>query len=348
MHMLVATFLAGGLLIAYSSVSKAAAAHVSSSKSLSLPAKADPSYIPIVIWHGMGDSCNNPDSMGYIQGVINETLPGVYVHSICLGDTEDDDRSRGFFDLVENQVESVCTQLSTNPFLLAHPRIHAIGFSQGGQFLRSFVERCNFPKVHTLVTFGSQHLGVADAPGCTKENDGVGRSYWPWVQRRSVQAQYFRDPRNIARYLEKSLFLAAANNEVPDRRNVTFKKNLASLEKFVLIKFSEEETVVPAESSWFGYYDENMVMIPMREQPIYKEDWIGIRELDEQGKLIFLEAEGRHMGFSREFFEGILVNYLNVTSEMVEMRDMENEMEGGGSDGDEESKKDNDVFVIQS
>ncbi|KAJ3101439.1 Palmitoyl-protein thioesterase 1 [Phlyctochytrium planicorne] len=259
--------------------------------------------------------------MGYIKSVIEEIFPSIHVHLIQIGDTEEEDRNRGFFDLVERQVEQVCEQVANNANLTASPYINAIGFSQGGQFLRSFVERCNFPKVRNLITFGSQHMGVADAPGCTPENSGDGScaimrnlirsgSYWPWVQRRSVQAQYFRDPKNIPKYLQSSLFLAAANNEIPEKRNETFKENLASLNKLVLIRFTEEETVVPAESSWFGYFDENLQVVPMREQEIYKEDWIGIKALDDAGKLVFLESEGKHMKFSIEYFQEIVKKYL--------------------------------------
>lgn len=43
----------------------------------------------------------------------------------------------------------------------------AIGFSQGGQFLRAYVQRNNTPPVHNLITFGSQHMGISDLPLCS-------------------------------------------------------------------------------------------------------------------------------------------------------------------------------------
>ncbi|CAG8512234.1 12620_t:CDS:1, partial [Acaulospora morrowiae] len=49
-------------------------------------------YRPVVLWHGMGDSCCNPDSMGKIQELINETLPGTYTYSIMLGKDEGEDK----------------------------------------------------------------------------------------------------------------------------------------------------------------------------------------------------------------------------------------------------------------
>ncbi len=45
-----------------------------------------------------------------------------------------------------------------------------MGFSQGGQFLRAYIERFNNPPVHNLVTFGGQHMGVVDVPGCVGTN----------------------------------------------------------------------------------------------------------------------------------------------------------------------------------
>lgn len=40
---------------------------------------------PVVLWHGMGDSCCNPLSMGSIVNLIQKTLPGTYVHSLRIG-----------------------------------------------------------------------------------------------------------------------------------------------------------------------------------------------------------------------------------------------------------------------
>ena len=36
----------------------------------------------------------------------------------------------------------------------------------GGQFLRAYNEFYNNPPINNLVTFGSQHMGIADLPGC--------------------------------------------------------------------------------------------------------------------------------------------------------------------------------------
>jgi hypothetical protein len=69
------------------------------------------------------------------------------------------------------------------------------------------------------------------------------------------QAQYFRDHRNLHQYFVANTFLAPLNNEVaPELQNSTYKENFLSLENLVLVMFSNDQTVVPKESAWFGSY----------------------------------------------------------------------------------------------
>ena len=46
---------------------------------------------------------------------------------------------------------------------------HAVGFSQGGQFLRAVAQRCPDPPMKNLVTMGGQHQGVYGIPNCPGE-----------------------------------------------------------------------------------------------------------------------------------------------------------------------------------
>ena len=41
--------------------------------------------VPIVLWHGMGDNCCNPFSMGRLKTLLEEQIPGVHVHSLMIG-----------------------------------------------------------------------------------------------------------------------------------------------------------------------------------------------------------------------------------------------------------------------
>lgn len=65
------------------------------------------SALPVVIWHGMGDSCCNPLSMGRIQKLIKQNGPeGIYVKSLMLGSNIFSDMEHGYLanmnDLVDD------------------------------------------------------------------------------------------------------------------------------------------------------------------------------------------------------------------------------------------------------
>lgn len=46
---------------------------------------------------------------------------------------------------------------------------NAIGFSQGGQFLRAVAQRCPSPPMRNLVSIGGQHQGVYGFPRLTRK-----------------------------------------------------------------------------------------------------------------------------------------------------------------------------------
>jgi palmitoyl-protein thioesterase len=99
---------------------------------------------------------------------LKSALPGVFVHSIRIGDSPEEDRKKSLLDGMNRQITEVCRQLASIPELA--DGFNAIGISQGGQFIRAYVERCNAPKVKLLITLGSQHQGVMALPGCTENN----------------------------------------------------------------------------------------------------------------------------------------------------------------------------------
>lgn len=294
-----------------------------------------PKPLPVVLWHGMGDSCCAPWSIGALKKTIEDKL-GVYVYSIATGSTATYDVTSSYFGNVNDQVASVCQQLRDDPKL--QNGFNAVGFSQGGQFLRAVVERCQhtLSGVRTLVTLGGQHQGVMNTPGCTYGTNmelvqpplelddllygmavdswnlvdntacswmqkllGKG-AYLPWVRDHVVQAQYFKDPYQLDVYLAWNPFLPDINNERTIKTQY-YADNLASLDKLVLVKFTNDVTVVPRDSAWFGFFNGSCT-IPLKEQPMYVEDWIGLRTLDETDRLLLEECPGQHMQFTIEWF----------------------------------------------
>jgi palmitoyl-protein thioesterase len=48
-----------------------------------------------------------------------------------------------------------------------------------------------------------------------------------------------------------------------------------------MVKFLNDTMVVPKESTWFGFFGKGTNISPVQELPIYTEDWLGLRTLDE-------------------------------------------------------------------
>jgi palmitoyl-protein thioesterase len=277
--------------------------------------------LPVVLWHGMGDTCCNPESMGYIKDLIQQNVTGVYVYSIELGSNEAEDQAMGFFANMNDQVQAVCNTLAADPNLKGG--FNAIGFSQGGQFLRAYAQRCNNPPVHNLITIGGQHQGVYGLPHCPGVDYSLCEyirelldygAYLSYIQNSLVQAQYWQDPLDQAAYLSGNIFLPDINNALPTKNN-TYKANLASLNAFVMVKFTQDSMVQPRESEWFEFYapGQDKQIVPLRNSTLYQEDWLGLAKLDTAGKLRFLEVDGDHLQFTDTWFlESIVQPYLAV------------------------------------
>ena len=271
------------------------ASAVSASRAPSLLLRKREKYLPVVLWHGMGDSCCHPQSMGALARRLESEL-GTFVHSIATGHGETSDVLSGFFGDVNAQVDAACAELAALPELA--DGFVAVGFSQGGQFLRAVAQRCQHTlpgPMHTLVTMGSQHQGVMEVPGCWGPSFNATPTalcraveallshgaYYDWVQRSVVQAAYWKDPYNLDQYRTHSSFLAGRQcvpapctpealsaqrlAPVPPRpadinaesaaepAKPHYCTNLASLRSLVLYLFDNDVTVVPKESSHFGW-----------------------------------------------------------------------------------------------
>lgn len=272
--------------------------------------------LPLIIWHGLGDDFER-DGMKEVATLAESVNPGTYVHIIRLADTGSGDRQATFFGNVTEQIEIVCEQLAADPILSSAPAVNALGFSQGGQFLRGYIQRCNNPPVRNLVTFGSQHNGISEFQSCSLGDwlcngaEALLRSgrWTDFAQSHVVPAQYFRDPTELDVYLEKSNFLADINNE-RELKNVKYKKNLQALNMFAMFMFDEDTVAIPKESALFAEVNAtDGTVTPLQERRIYKEDWLGLKKLDDQGRLHFKSAPGQHMQLTEELLKKTFKEY---------------------------------------
>ena len=289
----------------------------------------DDTPLPVIVWHGLGDQ-SNAEGLKEVSELIADVNPGTYVHLITASG-QPNDRSASFFGNFTEQLELVCGTLANDPILSTAPAVDAVGFSQGGQFLRGYIERCNNPPVRSLITFGSQHNGISQFQKCKGATDFVclaanailkSRTVWSqYVQSHLIPAQYYRDREDYENYLENSNFLADINNE-REVKNATYKENIRKLENFVMVVFKDDVTVIPKESGWFAH--KNMTsgnVTRLQDRRIYKEDWLGLKELDKKGGLVFEEAAGEHMQLKNKDLKRLFSKYFGPMKEenVVEM-----------------------------
>eukprot|EP00798_Chlamydomonas_sp_ICE-L_P020704 gene20704-27508_t len=326
--------------------------------------KPDKGALPVVIWHGMGDSCCADSTTGGLAKMIEEKLGNI---NTGTSSSSTSDVWSSFFGNVNDQVAKVCQDLRNMNELKGG--YNAIGFSQGGQFMRAVVERCNHlgPKAKTLITVGAQHQGISNIPGCMPPSLGehetsledvkaVGGTcqvmqamlargaYSPIVRDNVVQAQYFKDPQNMDEYIKYNIFLPDVNNEQAVKKD-QYKNNLASLENLVLFRFAQDTTVVPRDSAWFSFFNEDGQVVALEDLPIYKEDWIGLKTLLDSGKLVRDSIPGEHMQFSKAWFEDNIVNKYLAGKDTSDSSDTDSDSSDSDSTTDTEATSETAVDV---
>ncbi|KAI6003108.1 palmitoyl-protein thioesterase [Pisolithus albus] len=275
---------------------------------------------PLLISHGLGDTYA---SCGIIQfeSEVKKPHPGFFVHSVYMNRDVEEDKCATFYGNVNAQIGS-----------LPSSRFDAIGFSQGSQFLRGYVERYNDPPIYNLITFDSQHMGISDILPCRSfgflcevaRRAAKAGAYTEWGRRNiyhgnSVSfffflAQYFRDPNHLGLYMTFNSFLGDINNELmlPAARNVAYANNLASLENLILVLFAQDKTAIPKQKKVLEFDASSTqpndqrplgkpqrraprTIVPTKLQPLYVEDYIGLRSLDDRGIITLQTSPGEHV-----------------------------------------------------
>lgn len=294
--------------------------------------------IPLVIWHGLGDRYD-AEGLASVADVMKSVHPGAYVYNVRISDDGSDDQRATFVGNIDIQIDQVCRDLAANANLtrdgtaIAH--FDALGFSQGGQFLRGLIERCSGIAVRNLVTFGSQHSGINQFKTCGAWDflcKGTvaaikGNAFGSWAQQNVIPAQYYRELDTDTHlgselYLNSSHFLADINNERRAKSDV-YKRRLENLQHFAMYVFGNDTTVIPKESGWFDEVidpkdDDDRQVIPLRERRLYTEDWLGLRKLDDRGRLSFrLIPDAGHMQISEELLVTVFEEFMGPDRRMT-------------------------------
>ena len=181
------------------------------------------------------------------------------------------------------------------------------------------VERCPHPPARSLVTLGAPHRGVFGLPGCSTAWCAMVRSllswaaYTDWLQSRLTPAQYWHDPTQPANHAARSTFLAPINNAARGRRDPRLRRNLLRLQRLVLVAWAGDTFLQPANTAHFGYYRPGQAvhMEQLEESPLWRQDWLGLRQLDARGDLHRLTMEGDHMNLDIDWIrKNIVIPFL--------------------------------------
>lgn len=201
-----------------------------------------------------------------------------------------------------------------------HPEgVHVLGYSQGGLLARTLIQFYRGHKVKKLISLSSPQAGqFGDAflhlifPTLFARN--AYELFYSRLGQKTSVGNYWNDPNQRQLYLRYSNFLPYVNNEVLSTNSTQFRENMLELEKFVMIGGPDDGVITPWQSAHFGFYNANLTVVEMRDRRMYQEDSIGLRTLDESGRLKLITVPHvKHIAWhlNRTLIEQVVVPHLD-------------------------------------
>ena len=234
--------------------------------------------IPLVVLHGL-------ESSRAIIEPFSEWLADTFdvpVYNIEIGNGE----KTSLYTPLQEQLNELCAVIYDIDAL--HDGFNFIGISQGGLLARGYVERCNDYPVINLITLVSPHGGEFF------RNIAMDL-YSDFFQSHFSVASYWRDPNDLERYYNRCSYLPLLNNEVNNSLAMSQIYNMIALNNFVMIWSPTDSVLKPSESGKFSFYDGDYNVVPLEETDMYKYDLLGLRFLNETGRLHSHETNCSHV-----------------------------------------------------
>jgi palmitoyl-protein thioesterase len=213
----------------------------------------------------------------FLRGTFN-----VQVVNLEIGNGEEDSITMP----MEQQLELLCNVINGTEML--SEGFDFIGMSQGGLLARGYVEKCNDPPVRNLITMVSPHGGVfLDFPP-----SGM---YIKKIQESLSFSNYWRDPDNLLGYGLFCSYLPTINNERFTDESSMHLINMLGLKTFQMIWSPVDGVLSPPESAKFSFLDKDKKVVPLNQTELYQNDYLGLRYMDEMGRLKINETTCTHV-----------------------------------------------------
>jgi palmitoyl-protein thioesterase len=253
-------------------------------------------FRPVVLAPGL--FCGDEGGIPSIAGWLHAEYPGIYIQNYTINHW-----ASLLVDL-DQQVENLAALIQSDPNLT--DGFDMVAHSQGALVTRGYIQRYNNPPVHNWISLAGPNGGVFGVPDF---NDWCPDDTCPWIndifselvekgltepflQDFVTFASYWKDPLHMSLFRNASAYLADINNE-RSVKNSTYRRNNLALNSMTLVLAELDHIVVPKESEWFGFFQDgsDSVMQNLTQTPTYLGDWIGLKTLDQQGKLHLLSAK---------------------------------------------------------
>ncbi|XP_055595940.1 lysosomal thioesterase PPT2 homolog [Uranotaenia lowii] len=266
-------------------------------------------FRPVVIIHGI---LTGADSMIVVVEEIQKNHPDTIVYNTnrFAGWSSLENAWHQVFEF-NNDLQKICRD---------HPEgVILLGYSQGGLLARAVLQIYPDHCVKKLISLSSPQAGQYGTeflhlifPSLVAKT--AYQLFYTYVGQHTSVGNYWNDPNEQDKYEAFSIFLPYVNNELPSTNSSQFRDSLLKLEEIILIGGPDDGVITPWESSHFGYFNGSYDVIPFRQREIYLEDRIGLRTLDESGRLKLVTLAGvRHFDWHMniDVINKVIIPYLD-------------------------------------
>ncbi|CAL5978332.1 Palmitoyl-protein_thioesterase [Hexamita inflata] len=269
----------------------------------------------MVLMHGIMQS---KESMNTMVAYLKEVIPDLYINNCEVGNGYNDSL---FLDIYSS-VRDLTSCIVNDPNL--RDGFIAVGLSQGGYLLRSYIENRtpDMPAVLRFITMSSPlagyYCGVTQVCGELPVFPHFINSliddleYTDFIQNLVAGAGYWRNPYQLQQYLAYGPHLAHMDNQIDFKQSRL--SNFIQPDKFILFGSENDGIIVPWQSAWFGFYEngDDKKVLPMEERDVYLNDLFGLKQLNEQGRIFRIRSGIGHHQYAgdEEFIKGQLAPWI--------------------------------------